>query len=188
MEAQNESTIGVSDANSAADAAEQASQTAALGELNASLKEMTIERDQLAREKMEIQDLLQRRQAEFENFRRRNERERGELLEFASMDTVKALLPVLDDFERALKIESADGEYSRGMELIYQRFYEALKKLGLEPISSEVPLFNPHIHHAVEMVDTKDHADQTILEEYQRGYYFKGRLLRPAMVKVAVNQ
>ena len=146
------------------------------------------DRDRLVREKIELQDLLQRRQAEFENFRRRNERERSDLYEFAAMDAVKALLPVLDDFERALKVESADKEYARGMELIYQRLYESLRKLGLEPISEEVPLFNPHIHHAVEMVDTKDHPDQTILEEYQRGYYFKGRLLRPAMVKVAVNQ
>jgi molecular chaperone GrpE len=146
------------------------------------------ERERLIKEKTEFQDLLQRRQAEFENYRRRSERERGELLEFAAMDTVKALLPILDDFERALKNESPDKEYSRGMELIYQRLYEALKKLGLEPISSEVPVFNPHIHHAVEMVDTKDHPDETILEEYQRGYYFKGRLLRPAMVKVAVNR
>jgi len=145
------------------------------------------DRDRLMKEKAELQDLLQRRQAEFENYRRRVERERGELLEFASMDTIKALLPVLDDFERALKMEGGGTEYGRGMELIYQRLYETLKKLGLEPISSDVAVFNPHIHHAVEMVDTKDHPDQTILEEYQRGYYFKGRLLRPAMVKVAVN-
>ncbi|HMF78413.1 MAG TPA: nucleotide exchange factor GrpE [Bryobacteraceae bacterium] len=150
--------------------------------------ENTVERDRLIREKAEIQDLLQRRQAEFENYRRRNERERGELLEFAAMDTVKSLLPVLDDFERALKVDSADKEVVKGMELIYQRLYDALKKLGLESITADSPLFNPHIHHAVEMVDTKDHPDQTILEEYQRGYYFKGRLLRPAMVKVAVNQ
>ncbi|MBV8894914.1 MAG: nucleotide exchange factor GrpE [Acidobacteriaceae bacterium] len=145
------------------------------------------ETSRLAKEKSELQDLLQRRQAEFENYRRRVERERSDLYEFAAMDAVKALLPVLDDFERALKVESTDKEYARGMEIIYQRLYESLKKLGLEPISEEVPLFNPHIHHAVEMVDTKDHPDQTILEEYQRGYYFKGRLLRPAMVKVAVN-
>lgn len=146
------------------------------------------ERDRLVREKAELQELLQRRQAEFENFKRRNERERTDLFEFAAMDAVKALLPVLDDFERAIKVESADKEYARGMELIYQRLYDSLKKLGLEPITEEVAIFNPHIHHAVEMVDTKDHPDQTILEEYQRGYYFKGRLLRPAMVKVAVNQ
>jgi molecular chaperone GrpE len=146
------------------------------------------ERDRLLKEKAELQDLLQRRQAEFENFRRRTERERSEIFEYAAMDAVKALLPVLDDFERALKVESADKEFARGMEIIYQRLLETLKKLGLEPVTEEVPIFNPHVHHAVEMVDTKDHPDQTILEEYQRGYYFKGRLLRPAMVKVAVNQ
>ncbi|HEX4751083.1 MAG TPA: nucleotide exchange factor GrpE [Bryobacteraceae bacterium] len=146
------------------------------------------ERNRLTKEKAELQDLLQRRQAEFENYRRRVERERSDLFEFAAMDAVKAMLPVLDDFERALKVESADKEYARGMELIYQRLFETLKKLGLEPISNEVAIFNPHIHHAVEMVDSPDHPDQTILEEYQRGYYFKGRLLRPAMVKVAVNQ
>jgi len=85
-------------------------------------------------------------------------------------------------------VEHADREYARGMELIYQRLYEALKKMGLEPISTEGTLFNPHIHHAVEMVDTKAHPDQTIIEEYQRGYNFKGRLVRPAMLKVAVNR
>jgi len=111
---------------------------------------------------------------------------RGELVEYASMDTVKALLPILDDFERAIKVESADKNYARGMELIYQRLVETLTKLGLQPVA-EAKLFDPHLHHAVEMVDTKDHPDQTVLEEYQRGYYFKGRLLRPAMVKVAVN-
>lgn len=151
------------------------------------LAELVAERDRLTKEKAELQDLLQRRQAEFDNYRRRSERERSEVFEFASMDAVKALLPVLDDFERALKTESTDKEYARGMELIYQRFAEALKKLGLEPVSADPPIFNPHIHHAVEMVDTKDHPDQTILEEYQRGYLLKGRLLRPAMVKVAVN-
>ncbi len=161
---------------------------AAVRETDSPAADGTAERTRLAKEKAELQDLLQRRQAEFENYRRRTERERGDLYELAAMDTIKALLPVLDDFERALKVESTDKEYARGMEIIYQRLYETLKKLGLEPITEDVPIFNPHIHHAVEMVDTKDHPDQTILEEYQRGYYFKGRLLRPAMVKVAVNQ
>jgi molecular chaperone GrpE len=144
--------------------------------------------DRLTREKRDLQELMQRRQAEFENYKKRVERERSELFEFASMDTAKAMLPILDDFERALKVESADKEYARGMELIYQRLYESLKKIGLEPISTEGTLFNPHLHHAVDMVDSPDSPDQTILEEYQRGYNFKGRLLRPAMVKVAVRQ
>lgn len=146
------------------------------------------ELERVAREKRELQELMQRRQAEFENYKKRVERERSELFEFASMDTAKAMLPILDDFERALKVESADKEYARGMELIYQRLYESLKKIGLEPISTEGTLFNPHLHHAVDMVDAPDSPDQTILEEYQRGYNFKGRLLRPAMVKVAVRQ
>jgi len=150
--------------------------------------ELTAERDRLLREKAELQDLLQRRQAEFENYRKRVERERSELLEFAAMDTIKALLPILDDFERALKVETLDKEYARGIEMIYKRLWEVLKKMGVEPITNDVPLFNPHIHNAVEMVDTKDHPDQTILEEYQRGYYFKGKLLRAAMVKVASNE
>lgn len=146
------------------------------------------ERDRLAREKAELQELLQRRQAEFENYRKRSERERGEVFEIAAMDTLRALLPALDDFERGLKHETTDKEYARGMELVYQHLTEALRKLGLEPIVNDVPLFNPHIHHAVEMVETNEHPDQTILEEYQRGYYYKGRLVRPALVKVAVNR
>jgi molecular chaperone GrpE len=154
----------------------------------ASASNRDLELERLISEKSELQDLLLRRQAEFENYRRRVERERSELFEYSAMDTVKALLPVLDDFERALKVETAGKEYARGMELIYQRLVETLKKLGLEPLSTEGALFNPHEHHAVEMVDTKEHPDQTILEEYQRGYKFKGRLLRPAMLKVAVNQ
>lgn len=181
MNSENTNSVATEEVRSSAEDASAASGT------RESASDIAAERDRLAKEKAEIQELLQRRQAEFDNYRRRIERERGELLEFASMDTIKALLPVLDDFQRALKVESADREYARGMELIHQRLCEALSKLGLEPISSEVPLFNPHIHHAVEMVETKEHPDQTILEEYQPGYYFKGRLLRPAMVKVAVN-
>ena len=101
------------------------------------------------------------------------------------------MLPVLDDFERALKAEVPDQEavrdYVKGMELIYQRLFEGLKKLGLEPIVSQGQPFDPHVHHAVEMVETTETADHTVLDEFQRGYNFKGRLLRPAMVKVAVR-
>lgn len=152
------------------------------------VQQLETERDQLAKEKNELQELLLRRQAEFENFRRRVDREKTELFEYASMDAVKTLLPILDDFERALKVESADKEYVRGMELIYQRLYDVLKKLGLEPVATKDVLFDPHLHHAVDMVESEDQPDNTILDEYQRGYYFKGRLLRPAMVKVAVKR
>jgi len=145
------------------------------------------ELDQLAGEKAELNDRLLRAQAEFQNFKKRVDRERGELYEYASMEAVRAMLPVLDDFERSLKVESTDKEYVKGMELIYQRFYDALKKLGLEPIVSAGEAFNPHIHHAVDMVETDAAPPDTVLEEFQRGYNFKGRMLRPAMVKVAVQ-
>jgi len=148
---------------------------------------LTAERDALAAEKTELHDRLLRSQAEFQNFRKRVEKEKIEFFEYASTEAVRALLPVLDDFERALKIESADQEFSRGIELIYQRLFESLKKLGLEPMAAAGQPFDPNIHHAVEMVETDEAADHTVLDEYQRGYNFKGRLLRPAMVKVAVE-
>jgi molecular chaperone GrpE len=144
------------------------------------------ERDRIIEERNELQDRLLRRQAEFDNFRRRAEREKAEVLEFANADTVSAILPMLDDFERALKVECSGKEYARGMELIYQRLSDALKKLGLEPIKAKGLKFDPHVHHAVEMAETDDVEDHTVLEEYQQGYNFRGRLLRPAMVKVSV--
>ncbi len=151
------------------------------------LAAVTVERDQLATEKSELHDRLLRAQAEFQNLRKRTERERVELFEYASMEAVRVLLPVLDDFERAMKTESSDREYSAGIDLIYNRFFETLKKLGLEPLESEGKPFDPQLHHAVDMVETDQAPDHTVLEEFQRGYNFKGRLLRPAMVKVAVE-
>ena len=146
---------------------------------------LAAERDQLAAEKADLQDRVLRAQAEFQNLRKRTERERVELFEYASMEAVRVLLPVLDDFERAMKAESSDKEYSAGIELIYNRFYETLKKLGLEPIESKGKPFDPQIHHAVDMVETDEAPDDTVVDEFQRGYNFKGRLLRTAMVKVA---
>jgi molecular chaperone GrpE len=147
---------------------------------------VSAERDRLIEEKSELVDRLLRRQAEFDNFRRRAERDRADVVEYANTESVRAILPILDDFERALKLESTDKVYARGMELIYNRLFEALKKLGLEPISSKGQKFDPNLHHAVDMVETSDVDDHTILEEFQRGYNFRGRMLRPAMVKVAV--
>jgi molecular chaperone GrpE len=154
----------------------------------AELQAITAERDRLLKEKEELVELLRRRQAEFDNFRKRAEREKSEVLEFAHSDSVRAILPILDDFERALKTETSDKVYERGMQLIYQRLADALKKLGLETITTKGLKFDPHLHHAVDMVETGDVEEQTILDEYQPGYNFRGRLLRPAMVKVAVTK
>ena len=160
---------------------------AASEDLGTDLEALAAERDQLAAEKSELHDRLLRRTAEFDNFRRRAERERLELLEYAGMDTIRALLPILDDFERALRVAHEADEFAKGVNLIYQRLVEALKKLGVEPIISVGQPFDPNVHHAVEMVQTGEAEDQTVLEEYQPGYNFRGRLLRPAMVKVAVK-
>jgi len=144
-------------------------------------------KEQLAAERAEQQDRVLRAQAEFQNFRRRAEKEKLEFLEYASSEAVLTLLPVLDDFERALQAETSGGEYAKGMQLIYQRFYDSLKKLGLEPIESVGKPFDPNIHHAVEKEETDQQPADTVLAEYQRAYNFKGRLLRAAMVKVAVE-
>jgi molecular chaperone GrpE len=153
-----------------------------------SIDAVTADRDRLIEENHELMDRLLRRQAEFDNFRRRAEREKSDVLEYANTESVRAILPILDDFERALKTPTGDKVYARGMELIYQRLADALKKLGLEPITAKGQKFDPHVHHAVDMVETGEVEEQTILDEYQPGYNFRGRLLRPAMVKVAVTK
>jgi molecular chaperone GrpE len=148
---------------------------------------VTAERDKLAAEAADLQNRLRYARAEFDNARRRAERERSEYLQFAAMDLVKDILPILDDFERALQVETSDRNYAKGVELIYQRMSETLKKLGLEPIETADRKFDPNLHQAVERVETDKAEDQSILGEFQRGYNFKGKLLRPAMVKVAVK-
>jgi len=136
-----------------------------------------------------LQDQLLRMRAEFDNYRKRTERERLEDSEFAGKLTISALLPVLDDFERALKAAAgAENELVRGIELVYGRMLDILKKQGLEPIEAIGKPFDPHEHEAIGRVETTEQPDNTVIQEYQKGYRFKGRLLRPAMVQVAVRQ
>jgi molecular chaperone GrpE len=157
------------------------------------VESLAAERDRLASEKAALEDLLLRRQADLENFRRRVEREKAETREFASMDAVETLLPIVDDFERSLRAAPAGyeegpvAEYSKGVDLIYRRLVDSLTKLGLEAVPSQGVLFDPNLHNAIQKEERTDVEDQTVLEEYQRGYRFRGRLLRPAMVKVAVK-
>ena len=156
-------------------------------DVSSQLAALTEERDRLAAEAAELSDRLLRRQADFENFRRRSERDRSDFLQFAGMEFARNLLPILDDFERALKVECGDAGYTQGIQLIYTRLYEALKKMGLEPMETVGTTFDPNQHQAIERVETDQAEDQTVLEEVQKGYNFKGKLLRPAMVKVAVR-
>jgi molecular chaperone GrpE len=155
--------------------------------LEGQLAAVSAERDQLLGEKTELQDRLKRSLADFDNARKRFEQQRSDFIHFAASDLILKLLPVLDDFERALKVDTADRNYAKGVELIYQRLFDTLKRFGLEPFDSKGKPFDPNLHQAVDRVQSEDHDDQTVLEEFQRGYNFKGKLLRPAMVKVAVK-
>ncbi len=148
------------------------------------LQKVTAERNTLL-------DRLARAQAEFDNARKRAAREQQEYRDYAQADTIKALLPILDSFERALRAKPSGGpqdiEFRNGIDLIYKQLQDALLKLGLRPIEAEGQAFDPHVHEAIEMVDTNDADDQTVINELQRGYRLKERLLRPAMVRVARN-
>ena len=140
----------------------------------------------LRQERDVLYDRLARLQAEFDNARKRAAREQAEFREYAVADAVKALLPILDSFDRALEAHAGDENF-RGIELINKQFHDTLAKLGLRPIPAAGEPFDPYLHQAVEMVDRSDVPDHTVLEELQRGYKLKDRLLRPAMVRVARN-
>jgi molecular chaperone GrpE len=144
------------------------------------LQKVKAERDSLL-------DRLARAQAEFENARRRAAKEQQDFRDFAMADAIKSLLPVVDNFERALQSKSETADFRAGVELIYKQLRDVLAKLGVQAISAKGQQFDPHIHEAIEMVETADVADHEVLEEWQRGYKYKDRLLRPAMVRVAKN-
>ncbi len=144
------------------------------------LQKLKAERDSLL-------DRLSRAQAEFENARRRASKEQQEFRDYATSDAIKSLLPVVDSLERALQAKSDAAELRGGLELIYKQLLAALAKLSVHPIASKGEAFDPHYHEAIEMVETSDVPDHHVIEELQRGYKFKDRLLRPAMVKVAKN-
>ncbi len=148
--------------------------------LGTELQKLRTERDSLL-------DRLARAQAEFENARRRAAKEQQDFRDYAAVDVIKSLLPVVDSFERALGAKSGAADFRGGIELIYKQLQDALAKLGVRPVPAVGEPFDPHFHEAIEMVETTDAADHEVLEELQRGYKFKDRLLRPAMVKVAKN-
>ena len=144
--------------------------------------------DKLKTERDTLLDRLARLQAEFENARKRTAREQQEFRDYAVADALKALLPTLDSFERALQTSASDkSEFRGGVELIYKQLQDALSKLGVRRIPAKGEQFDPRHHEAIELVETADAPDHEVLEELQHGYKLKERLLRPAMVKVAKN-
>jgi molecular chaperone GrpE len=145
------------------------------------------ETEKLKAERDALLDRLARLQAEFDNARKRAVREQQEFREFAAAEVVKNILPTLDSFERALKAGGDASDFRNGIELIYRQFQDALQKIGVQPILAMGQPFDPRLHEAVEMVDTTEVPDHHVLDELQRGYKYKDRLLRPAMVRVARN-
>lgn len=144
----------------------------------------------LTQENARLFDQLLRKQAEFENFRKRTEKEKAEFMRFATFELVRDLLPVVDGFERALKVESDEAfdGFTKGMGLIYKQLLDGFERAGLKPIEAVGQKFDPNFHQAVSHEEHDDLEDNVVIEEFQRGYLFQGRLLRAAMVKVAVGK
>lgn len=140
------------------------------------------------RQRDEYYDLLLRKQAEFDNYRKRVDRERVTLAEAAAAGMIEELLPLMDDLERALKAEAV-GEsaeaYRRGVEIIHRQLGDILRKRGVRPIEALGADFDPHVHQAVAHDPADGRRDGEIIEEFRRGYMLGDRLLRPSMVKVA---
>jgi molecular chaperone GrpE len=137
----------------------------------------------------ELRQTLLRRQADFDNYRKRIEKERIEDSKRATARVIEGLIPVIDGFEHALAAhrEAEYENYRKGFELIYKQLVDHLTKLGVERVEPLGKLFDPHLHQAMDRAETKDHDDGTILQVFQPGYVFHGRVLRPAMVRVAVH-
>lgn len=152
------------------------------------LEQIKAERDQAAGERDALLDRCRRMQAEFENTRKRLRKDKEEVVQYAAADTIESLLPIMDDFERAIEAEGLDPEIRKGLELIRKRLLDALARAGLREIEQH-ERFDPHLHYALDRAPAEEgQEDQTILEVYQKGYRFKDRLLRASMVKVAVKE
>lgn len=133
-----------------------------------------------------LQERYVRLLADFDNFRKRSEREREERARYALMEPMRDLLPVLDNLERALSVPGAADDLRRGVEMIARQFLDVLRRYGVEPVAAIGEPFDPRVHDAVMKVESPDVGAATVVEELQRGYRLYDRLLRPAMVRVAV--
>ena len=176
--------------------AEEAEAPPAEGEAGAEAPEEPKEEVTLAKEELEkLQAAVQekeeralRLQADFENFRRRTAKEKEELSAVVTQGILKDMLPLLDNFERAMVAEAKDiDSFKQGVEMIFKQFGEILVKNGLEHIEVEGQKFDPNFHQAVMRVENPELEDETIAQELQKGYMVKGRVIRPSMVQVVAN-
>ncbi len=136
----------------------------------------------------EMQQRLQRLQADFDNYRKRTIREKEDFATFAEAALIKGLLPVLDNFDRAVvNLPENEAAWADGIRMVQRQLLAALEQQGMSPIDSLGQPFDPNMHEAVMRDDQADAEDGTVLAELQKGYMYKGKLLRPSMVKVAVK-
>ena len=162
-------------------------------EMNATAQEAvaaTEERSESAgasEEAQQFRDRYLRTLADFENFRKRSEREKKEFYKYAMAEVLKDILPVLDNFDRALDHAEEGDDFHKGILLIYKQLFDALQKHGLKPIDESGVKFDPNIHEAVLREEDPSVPSHTVTGILQKGYYVHDRLLRPAMVKVAVG-
>ena len=169
-------------------AAEEAGVDYEVRKLQAQIESLSEKLKKLEEEKQGAFAQLVRRQADFENFRKRAEREKQDFRQKAEIELLTKLLPVLDGFERALATEATNNdEYRKGVELIYKQLADILARAGLEKIDTFGQKFDPLVHHAIERVETTDYPDHQVLGELQPGYRYKNELVRPALVRVAVH-
>ena len=143
----------------------------------------------LAKDLEDLRQTLLRRQADFDNYRKRVEKERSEDSRRSTARVIEGLIPVVDSFEQALALhrEPEYENYRKGFELIHKQLIDNIAKLGAERIDPIGMTFDPHLHQAMDRTETKDKDEGTILQVFQPGYLFHGRVLRPAMVRVAVH-
>ena len=141
----------------------------------------------LRAENQELKNRYLRTLADFDNLRKRTEREKADFFRYATAAVLKDLLPILDNFDRAMEHAVAEDEFHKGMELIYKQLYDTLYKHGLRPIDEVGVHFDPNIHEGVMREEDPSVPSQTVTMILQKGYFLHDRLLRPAMVKVAVG-
>jgi molecular chaperone GrpE len=143
---------------------------------------------ELARQAEDYQQRFLRAQADFDNFRRRTMKEKEELGQYASMKLVGQLLPVVDNFGRAIEAAKAGGDvesFSKGVDMIFRQLEQVLEQEGLKAMEAVGQPFNPEFHQAIMQVESEEHEEGIVIEEVQKGYMLKDKVLRPAMVKVS---
>ena len=150
------------------------------GAVQAELEQVKAERDHLL-------DRLARLQAEFENARKREARERADARDYTISNTVEPFLGVMDNFQLALRADGTVEQLRSGVELILKQMEEALRGLNVQPVESVGEQFDPRIHEALGSIETKEFPDHQVLEEIRRGYRIREKLLRPALVRIAEN-